>query len=1167
MSNDRALGGERPGAPSPMGTRCSLFLVLLLALPLPARAQGLTPGDVDAARRHVAAQAAAGGARAADVADLAVTDAYRDQRSGLGLVYLQQRLDGVGVADGRVTVAVGRDGAVVHAAGAVVAGLAARAETRAPALSAADAAAWAARHVGLGAVAFRSAGAAAGPDHAETLDGGAALLQEPARARLAYHRADAADPAGALRLAWEVTLPLRTEPHWWVVAVDAVTGAELGRVDLVDHDVWGPAARADAREALGPWLFHEAPLVPAAATAAALAGTYGVYALPAESPNHATPAPPAEGRTLVADPADATASPYGWHDTDGVTGAEFTTTQGNNVHAYLDAVGDGLPDAGPPVDGGAGLVFAFPLSHTMGPGSYVPAAVTNLFYWNNVVHDVTYRYGFDSAAGNFQASTYGLGGLGGDDVLAEAQDGSAGPCEAAPFPCVNNANFATPADGARPRMQMYLWTHTTPLRDGDLDSGVIVHEYTHGISNRLTGGPAAAGCLENAEQMGEGWSDWYALMLTLEPGDLGPAARGIGTYVLGEPPTGDGIRAFPYSTSLAVDPRTYDAIETAGVPHGVGSVWAAMLWEVTWALIDAGGGTIGDVYDADGAAGNQVALNLVTMGMKLQPCFPGFVDGRDAILAADAALYDGAHLPVLWAAFAKRGLGHSAVQGSTGSVTDGAEAFDVPPPAGTAAVGPASVGVSLPVGGATTVPVTITHTDGGAPALDFTAALVAAPLAPRPAAPSGALTVLGREATRGDLSADGTGTASFGTGGPDAFGYTWADAYAPDGPAVAFADITATGTPVTSWTPTGEFPAPDEGYAIVPLPFPFPFYGVDRTAVRVFTNGFLTFSTFAADSYGNLPVPGPTAPNAVIAPLWDDLIIAAVMGASVHTGLLPDGRFVVQYTDAAQFAPSGSSLTFEVLLSPDGTIEYQYGPLTGGLFGASVGIEDDGGADGLAVVFDAPYLTSGHAVRFTPPPPWVHAAPGAGTIPAAGAGAVTLTFDAAGLAPGLYTADLVVTTNEIGSSPYTIPVSLQVGGLALADGAGWRMMALPVTGLGTDHLAAQNLVQGVPGYYPAAGANLFTGYDGTAWTPSTGTGEALPPGRALLWYLYDLDLDPGGPSVSHALPMTLTTPPGAVETAADVSVPLHTDSDDWNLIGNPFLAALDLTGLPGWATG
>ena len=64
-------------------------------------------------------------------------------------------------------------------------------------------------------------------------------------------------------------------------------------------------------------------------------------------------------------------------------------------------------------------------------------AVQNLFYLNNVIHDILYRHGFNEAAGNFQIDNFGNGGAGDDPVQAEAQDGGG----------TDNANFATPADG------------------------------------------------------------------------------------------------------------------------------------------------------------------------------------------------------------------------------------------------------------------------------------------------------------------------------------------------------------------------------------------------------------------------------------------------------------------------------------------------------------------------------------------------------------------------------------------------------------------------------------------------------------------------------------------------------------------------------------------------
>jgi len=66
------------------------------------------------------------------------------------------------------------------------------------------------------------------------------------------------------------------------------------------------------------------------------------------------------------------------------------------------------------------------------------------------------------------------------------------------------------------------------------------------------------------------------------------------------------------------------------------------------------------------------------MGLKLQPCSPGFLDSRDAILAADDLLYNGKHKCVIWNAFARRGMGYSAKQGASSSTTDQTTAFDVP---------------------------------------------------------------------------------------------------------------------------------------------------------------------------------------------------------------------------------------------------------------------------------------------------------------------------------------------------------------------------------------------------------------------------------------------------------------------------------------------------------
>lgn len=216
----------------------------------------------------------------------------------------------------------------------------------------------------------------------------------------------------------------------------------------------------------------------------------------------------------------------------------------------------------------------------------------------------------------------------------------------------------------------------TPLTfDGDLDNGIIAHEYGHGISIRSTGGPSQT-CLGNNEQMGEGWSDFMALVTAVQPGDTGGMPRGIGTYTQREGTNGRGIRTYPYSNDMNVNPHTYADIASLSIPHGVGSVWCATLWDMYWAFVDEYGWSEDLMY---GDAGNNRAVRLVFEGMKIQPCSPGFIDGRDAILAADELLYDGANQCLIWEVFARRGIGYSADQGSSDNAADGVEAFDPHP--------------------------------------------------------------------------------------------------------------------------------------------------------------------------------------------------------------------------------------------------------------------------------------------------------------------------------------------------------------------------------------------------------------------------------------------------------------------------------------------------------
>ena len=462
-----------------------------------------------------------------------------------------------------------------------------------------------------------------------------------------------------IRLAWDMAFYTLDQQNWYHSHIDAITGTVLNTYNWVSqcnigHDL---CELAEHKHMAAP---APAPAAPAAAAGMAGANDYLVYAYPVETPSHGL-------RTAENSPWWLIASPYGWHDFDGVTGADTNITWGNNVHAYIDDDNNGRPtDTADNPSGGTTFDFSFPIDLTLAPSNYRPAATVNLFYWNNIIHDILYRYGFDEVSGNFQWNNYGKGGLGGDYVRAEAQDGGG----------LNNANFGTPRDGFRPRMQMYIWTLTSPRRDGDFDNGIIAHEYGHGVSNRLTGGPSNVSCLGGNEQMGEGWSDYFAIALTIDSSiHVDTSRRGVGTYVLGQSIYGKGIRTWPYSTDTNISQYTYDHIKTFSVPHGVGSVWNAMLWDMTWAFINQYG------YDPDwytGTKGNHMAMQLVMDGMKLQACNPGFVTGRDAILEADRINYAGVNECLIWEAFARRGLGYSAYQGVARLRGDGKEAFDLP---------------------------------------------------------------------------------------------------------------------------------------------------------------------------------------------------------------------------------------------------------------------------------------------------------------------------------------------------------------------------------------------------------------------------------------------------------------------------------------------------------
>ncbi len=510
---------------------------------------------------------------------------------------------------------------------------------------------------------------------------------------------------GVVRPAWRVLL--WTDGPAYYVVVDA-DGTLLWRKDIVAHQ--------------------------------ANSATYNVYGnltslmKTADSPSPFSPgclaptgcaqptAVPRVNFTLIGNEAPYTFNDLGWIPDTGLpvrTPANPNITDGNNVETGIDRiVPNGVDDNGWAF-GTPTRVFNYtynpapgipppgedplPGTQTYPPSPFQQGVITHGFYLINRWHDEMYRFGFNEQSRNFQHFNFGRGGAEADRVSFEIQDGSG----------TNGANHAVPADGTRSRLQMFVWTGSTPDRDGALDSQMVVHEMTHGLSIRLIGNTTGLGS-NMARGMGEGWSDFYAFALLSEPADdpLGTHALvGYASYLIS--PTYDsnyyyGLRRFPVAArasngpnGLPHNPLTFKYLNSGcdtfiGTPltnpssayprnpvistsggsqpcdqiHNLGEVWALTLWEVRNQLI-------GRHFAEEG---NRRVIQYVTDGMKLVPLNPTMLQARDAIISA-AAISDPNDAGAVWRGFAIRGMGSSASIQNVGTGNNNTvvtEAFDLP---------------------------------------------------------------------------------------------------------------------------------------------------------------------------------------------------------------------------------------------------------------------------------------------------------------------------------------------------------------------------------------------------------------------------------------------------------------------------------------------------------
>ncbi len=457
-----------------------------------------------------------------------------------------------------------------------------------------------------------------------------------------------------IRPAWLVVVPVPGEGHTYDIVIDAIDGAILKRTDRLVRDSTLPM-------------------------------TFRVYTGASPSPlfpGRETPdgfQPPFVLRDLITiQPAEITPfSRDGWIPDSGVT------TLGNNVAAHLDLNSDNVADL-PRPSGGPERTFDFPIDLTQPPSASRQAGVAQGFYLANRFHDRLYALGFDEAAGNFQTSNFGRGGVGGDAIQLDCLDGSG----------ADNANFnGGGVDGSGARIQMYAWSGPHPDRDGVFDAMLVFHEFAHGLSIRLHGG------LENIAQpggLGEGWSDFFGLSLCALPGDdpagVSPFSPFVAPGLFGRASFRDnyyfGIRRYPYSVDLAKNPLTLADIDPRQVSlpaspplnpaygslanladevHNAGEVWCSALWQARALL-----------HERLGPSANEAMMQLVVDGMKLSPSNPTFLQARDAVLAAEVIRSRGAGADALWRGFALRGMGEGASVPAATINTGVVESFAIP---------------------------------------------------------------------------------------------------------------------------------------------------------------------------------------------------------------------------------------------------------------------------------------------------------------------------------------------------------------------------------------------------------------------------------------------------------------------------------------------------------
>jgi archaellum component FlaF (FlaF/FlaG flagellin family) len=256
-----------------------------------------------------------------------------------------------------------------------------------------------------------------------------------------------------------------------------------------------------------------------------------------------------------------------------------------------------------------------------------------------------------------------------------------------------------------------------------------------------------------------------------------------------------------------------------------------------------------------------------------------------------------------------------------------------------------------------------------------------------------------------------------GSGGPDAFGYSWIDSDETGGPAYNWIDITSIGTQITGLSD-------DSNVGPFNIGFDFDFYGISFNSFRFSTNGFISFTSTVSD-YSNDPIPtGTNEPHNLIAPFWDDQNFN--VGGTAYYYSNNSDSLVISWVDVPHYG-SGGPYTYQIIILASGKIMFQYQTMTDPLNSATIGIQNGDGSVGLQVVYNQAYMHNNMAIAITAPAAWLDVTPLSGTVAPFNSCTIDLMFDATDLANGEYTGEVTINSNDPDSPSINIPVTLSVG--------------------------------------------------------------------------------------------------------------------------------------------